>query len=83
MNETELQNTLESLIQNLLDAREETEGDDDDITLADMARDMVSDAEDIVHAVTFDGAQLLTANKGLVLRMQDGSEFQISIVQSR
>ncbi len=30
MNETDLQNTLLSLIQNLLDAREETEGEDDD-----------------------------------------------------
>ena len=44
---------------------------------------MVSEAEGLAHADTFDGAQLLTSNKGLVLRMEDGSEFQISIVQSR
>lgn len=83
MNEIEMQNTLLSLIQNLLDAREEIEGEDDDIELADIARDMVSEAEGLVHADTFDGVQLLTSNKGLVLRMEDGSEFQISIVQSR
>lgn len=83
MSETDLQNTLLSLIQNLLDAREEIEGEDDDIALADIARDMVSEAEVLAHADTFDGAQLLTSNKGLVLRMEDGSEFQISIVQSR
>jgi hypothetical protein len=78
MNEIEMQNSLLSLIQNLLDAREEIEGEDDDIALADIARDMVSEAEGLA-----DGAQLLTSNKGLVLRMEDGSEFQISIVQSR
>ena len=83
MNETDLQTTLLSLIQNLLDAREEIEGEDDDIALADIARDMVSEAEGLAHADTFDGAQLLTSNKGLVLRMEDGSEFQINIVQSR
>ncbi|HEX8877091.1 MAG TPA: hypothetical protein VF777_10110 [Phycisphaerales bacterium] len=83
MNEIEMQNTLLSLIQHLHDAREEIECEDDDIALADIARDMVSEAEGLAHADTFDGVQLLTSNKGLVLRMEDGSEFQISIVQSR
>jgi hypothetical protein len=83
MNETDLQNTLLSLIQSLLDAREETGGEDDDIALADIARDIVSEAESLAHAETFDGAQLLTSNKGLVLRMEDGTEFQIGIVRSR
>lgn len=50
MNETDLQTTLLSLIQNLLDAREEIEGEDDDIALADIARDMVSEAEGLAHA---------------------------------
>ena len=83
MNQNELQNTLLSLIQNLLDAREEIEGEDDDITLADIARDMVSEADGLAHAETFEEAQLLTSNKGLVLRTEDGSEFQISIVKRR
>jgi hypothetical protein len=32
---------------------------------------------------SFDEEGVLTMNKGLVLRMEDGSEFQITIVQSR
>ena len=32
---------------------------------------------------TFDGVGLMTSNRGLVLRMADGSEFQVSIVRSR
>ncbi|MCY3024595.1 MAG: hypothetical protein NTW87_36940 [Planctomycetota bacterium] len=32
---------------------------------------------------TFDEAGLLTGNKGIVLTMKDGTEFQISVVQSR
>jgi hypothetical protein len=31
---------------------------------------------------TFDEAGILTYNKGLVLRMKDGSEFQITVVRS-
>ena len=44
---------------------------------------MVSETEGLAHATTYERAQLLTSNQGLVLRMDDGSEFQISIVQSR
>lgn len=44
---------------------------------------MVSDAEGIAHVTTFAEAGLLTGNIGVVLRMADGSEFQITIVQSR
>ena len=32
---------------------------------------------------TFEDAGLLTKNKGLVVRMKDGSEFQITILQSK
>lgn len=83
MNTTDLQDALLSLLQNVLDAREEIEGEGDDISLADIARDMVSETEGLAHATTYERAQLLTSNQGLVLRMDDGSEFQISIVQSR
>lgn len=31
---------------------------------------------------TFEEAGILTYNKGLVLRMKDGSEFQITVVRS-
>jgi hypothetical protein len=32
---------------------------------------------------TFDEAGLLTGNRGLVVRLADGEEFQLTIVQSR
>lgn len=33
--------------------------------------------------VSFEEAGVMTMNKGLVVRMRDGSEFQLTIVQSR
>ncbi|MBK8270183.1 MAG: hypothetical protein IPK83_18550 [Planctomycetes bacterium] len=81
--ETEIQDTLMSLIENLADARDEGEGEDDDIALADIARDMVADAEGWASARSFQDVAMLTANAGVVLRMSDGSEFQITIVKSR
>jgi hypothetical protein len=38
---------------------------------------------DVAAVETFNGAGVLTMNKGLVLRMADGSEFQLTIVRSR
>lgn len=83
MHDTDLQAMLQNAIQNILDAREEVEGENDDITLAEIARDMVADFEDAAHVTTFERAGLLTSNAGIVLRFGDGSVFQISIVQSR
>lgn len=83
MNEIDLQETLLNIFGTLLDAREEVEGEDDDITLADFVRDLVDETQEVARAVTFDDAALLTSNKGIVLRTSDGSEFQIAIVQSR
>jgi hypothetical protein len=37
----------------------------------------------IKRILTFERAGLLTRNRGLVLTMADGSEFQITIVQSK
>ena len=39
--------------------------------------------EDIKSVTSFSSAGMLSMNKGLVLTMQDGSEFQITIVQSK
>ncbi len=36
-----------------------------------------------VRVTTFENAGIMTYNKGLVLRMPDGTEFQLTIVQSR
>ena len=39
---------------------------------------------DAVHdVVTFEDAGVLTSNAGLVVRMDDGSEYQITVVRSR
>lgn len=83
MNERDVQAMLKNLIETLLDARDEVEGEDDDITLADFLRDMVDESQGVVKATGFDEAMLLTESQGLVLRTDDGREFQISIVQSR
>ena len=37
----------------------------------------------IGEASSFEANGILTMNRGLVLRMSDGAEFQITIVQSR
>jgi hypothetical protein len=39
-------------------------------------------ATEIASSVSFKEAGILTYNRGVVLRMNDGSEFQITIVQS-
>ena len=41
------------------------------------------DRDGFLSVRTYELAGIMTSNRGLVLRMQDGSEFQISIVQSR
>ena len=41
------------------------------------------DEETIRSLVTFDDAGLMTSNSGLVVRMADGSEYQITVVRSR
>ena len=40
------------------------------------------DVAELGKVRTFEDAGLLTGNRGVVVRMVDGSEFQISIVQS-
>lgn len=38
---------------------------------------------EVDQVVSFNAAGILTNNKGLVVTMQDGSEFQITIVKSK
>ena len=46
-----------------------------------------ADPEDLLwgdaQVETFEEAGVMTYNKGLVVRLPDGSEFQVTIVQSR
>jgi hypothetical protein len=43
----------------------------------------LSEQDDTRGIATFEDAGVMTTNKGVVLRMEDGSEFQITIVRSR
>ncbi|MCC6427053.1 MAG: hypothetical protein IT435_09575 [Phycisphaerales bacterium] len=83
MTTADVQDRLLTAIEAIIDARDEVEGDGDDGTLADIARDLVDELEEVRSATTFERAMLLTSDDGIVLRMQDGSEFQLSIVQRR
>lgn len=52
--------------------------------LRDILDDPDNDLTECIRSVTsYQDAGLLTMNKGLVLRMADGSEFQLQIVRSR
>lgn len=48
-----------------------------------VATDLVDDAPAVTRVATFEGDGVLTTDRGLVVRLADGSEFQITIVQSR
>ncbi len=86
--EMEIQNALVNLMDNLADAHEEMEGNDDDLAMADLARDMVAsfdwDGEECIASVrSYEDVGMLTSDSGLVIRMADGSEYQLTIVQSK
>lgn len=84
MNAAELQDALQNLIEAADTAREEAAQEDPDLTaLADLALSLADEIPQPVTARGFDREQMLTTDAGLVLRLADGSEFQITIVQSR
>jgi hypothetical protein len=45
--------------------------------------DVKFDGPYVDDITTFEDFGMLTKNKGLVIKMEDGSEFQITIVKSR
>ena len=52
--------------------------------VADEGHEAFDDAGDGFDSVsTFNDAGVMTYNKGLVVRLRDGSEYQITIVRSR
>ena len=73
MNETELQDTLRTLLQEL------SYMDTDDLDHFDIPCELA----EIERISTFDEAGVLTQDAGLVITTADGSEFQLTIVQSR
>jgi hypothetical protein len=83
MTTADMQHRLLTVVEAIIDAGDEVEGDGDDGTLADIARELVDELDEVRSATTFERAMLLTSDDGIVLRMQNGSEFQLSIVQRR
>ena len=78
MTTRELQAALQYIIGTVIDARQDSgDGDGDDLT------DLADEAEGFAVVGTFEDHGLLTSDAGLVLTMEDGSEFQLTIVQRR
>ena len=73
MNDTELQQTLKTLLDEI------SYMDSDDLDQFDMPEELA----EIERISTFDKAGVLTQDAGLVITMKDGSEFQLTIIQSR
>ena len=83
MTEIELKNKLIRMVERLLDARDEIEGDDDDIALADIDREMVDELEGIASAQCFEETTIMTDDTGVLVRTTGGAKFHVSIVKAR
>lgn len=83
MNESDLENHLIALFESLEDARDEQQEDNDDAALADIARDLADDLDEIKSVESFEDSMLLTPNRGLVITTANGDKFQITIVQTK
>jgi len=75
--------TDEHILSGILQRALQTIGDDED-TRVDCTNE-VTEAQvlDGLHTESFPRAGVLTADAGFVLRLQDGSEYQITVVLSR
>ncbi|MFA5291926.1 MAG: hypothetical protein WC496_02715 [Phycisphaerae bacterium] len=51
--------------------------------MAETIQQALAEQDDVRSVMTYDEAGMLTRNNGLVVRTGDGSEFQITVVQSR
>jgi len=57
-----------------------------EIDIETMLYELLQDEEaapEVAKVRTFEEAGVLTSNRGVVVRTDDGSEFQVAIVQSR
>ena len=73
MNEHEIQDALKTLLEEI------TFMDDEDRSDAGLGDGLA----EIERVSTFDEAGVMTSDAGLVITTADGSEFQLTIVQSR
>ena len=79
----ELQATLINTLETALEAQGLAEGEDDDTEMADLMRDIASDTDGIEQVLTYAASDIVTRDAGMVVRMANGAEYQITIVQSR
>ncbi len=79
----ELQATLINTLETALEAQGLADGEDDDTELADLMRDIASDTDGIERVLTYAATDIVTRDAGMVVRMSNGAEYQITIVQSR
>lgn len=82
MTTEEIQNMIKNILQRLI-ASDEIDDVDDDVEMADVARDLMDEVEGIKSVVGFDDVMMLTRDDGIVIRTRGGDEFQITIVQSK
>jgi hypothetical protein len=73
MTDDQMEATLRDLLENV------AYSDGDDRAVMGLDADDLEDA----RVETYEEAGVLTTNRGLVLRLRDGSEFQLTIVRSR
>jgi len=83
MSEDLMQEALKAAIEGLVEGRGDCEDPEDDFNAAEIAHQAMDELEGIESIRTFDDVGLMTRDSGLVIRCTDGSEFQLSIVQSR
>jgi len=74
MNARELQDQLRDLLETLLFARNDAD---------DPATELAEHVAGIRQIATYDDVGMLTRDKGLVIETADGTEFQVTIVESR
>ena len=74
MNARELQDQLRDLLETLLFARNDAD---------DPAAELAEHVAGIRQIATYDDVGMLTRDKGLVIETADGTEFQVTIVESR
>ena len=51
--------------------------------MTETIQEALAEQTEVRSVMTYDEAGMLTRNNGLVVRTSDGSEFQITIVQSK
>lgn len=72
--------TFESNLRDLLASLQYMDKDNHEEVCQALCLDDVLEVED---ATTFENAGVMTSNKGVVVTLPDGSQFQVTVVKSR